>query len=167
MCSGRNAVDRGCREASLVVSGRVPAIAHKLGPASGRAQAAERSCDGRIFAARHPINTVEVSLHVPAEIGKGAWAGIATDRSERLLWVESGHSHQRCARELSDCFASAGLAVRGSCFSETPERTWCRGTHRLWKSGRRPASAQLREAAEPPKVRREGGLTERRASYGV
>jgi hypothetical protein len=43
MCPGRNVVDRGCRDASPVVSGRVPAIAHKLGPASGRVQAAERS----------------------------------------------------------------------------------------------------------------------------
>jgi hypothetical protein len=39
ICSGRSEVDRGCRDASPVVSGRVPAIAHKLGPASGRAQA--------------------------------------------------------------------------------------------------------------------------------
>ena len=67
MCSGRNAVERGCRDAPPVVSGRVPAIAHKLGPASGQAQPAERSCAGRISAERHPINTVEFSLLVPAE----------------------------------------------------------------------------------------------------
>ena len=72
MCSGRNAVDRGCRDGSPVVSGRVSAIAYKLGPTSGRAQAAENSCTRRIFAGSHPIYTVSSHSLSPRKIAIGA-----------------------------------------------------------------------------------------------